>query len=470
MGDQELKGVVTGRVKSLRGDVVEVEFIDTKPFRHELLVASENPQIKMEVYSIGLENRAVCLCFQGVEKLYRGAEIVRTGESIKIPVGDETLGRLLNVFGDPQDSLGELVTKETQSVYRDPPSYHEVKSSKEILETGIKVIDFFTPFRKGGKIGLFGGAGVGKTVLLTELMHNVTNFHKGISVFGGVGERIREGHELYELISKRDILKSVALVYGQMNENAAIRFRVGFSALTLAEEFRDNGKDVLFFIDNFYRFIQAGNEISSLLNTIPSEDGYQATLASDVGSFQERLVSTKQGSITSVQAIYVPADDLTDSGVQAALPYYDSVIILSRNIAEEGKRPAVDVLNSRSSLIEPSFIGYDHYEAVLEAQKLIEKYNHLEKIVSIVGESELTSMDQNTYHRAKKLLNYMTQNLFVTSNQVGVEGAYVPRDKTIADVKSIISGKLDQVPEDRFLFIKDLGGLHSKENGESKRA
>ncbi len=449
----------SGRVRAIRGDVVEVEFLDDKPSRHELLTFKENSSTKLEVYSIGLENTAVCLCLEGVENLYRGAEIYRTGESIKIPVGDETLGRLLNVFGSPQDSLGELKVNNFSSIYRESPNYHDVERSKEIMETGIKVIDFFTPFRKGGKVGLFGGAGVGKTVILSELMYNVATFHKGISVFAGVGERIREGHELYDLISSRNILKSVALLFGQMNENAAIRFRVGFSALRLAEYFRDQGRDVLFFIDNFYRFVQAGNEISTLLNTIPSEDGYQATLASDVGSFQERLVPTSKGSITSVQAVYVPADDLTDSGVQAALPYFDSVIILSREVAEEGRYPSVDILESSSSLIDPSVIGFDHYNAFLESERLLKRFSDLDRLVSIVGESELAPSDQTLYHRAKKILNYMTQDFFVTSESTGEKGKYVSRKKTIMDVKEILSGKLDKVPDEKFTFIKDLDDL-----------
>lgn len=448
-----------GRVSSIKGNVVEVEFYGAKPYPHELLHLAGDQNVALEVYRVELSNTIVSLCLKGIENLYRGVEVIRTGETIKIPTGEATLGRLLDVFGKPQDALGEFKPDDYTTVYKDSPGYHEVESSREILETGIKVVDFFTPFRKGGKIGLFGGAGVGKTVLLTELMHNVATFHKGISVFGGVGERIREGHELYETISAKNILKSVALVFGQMNENAAIRFRVAFSALTLAEDFRDKGKNVLFFIDNLYRFVQAGNEIASLLNTIPSEDGYQATLASDVGSFQERLVPTKLGSITSVQAIYVPADDLTDSGVQVALPYFDSVVILSRTAASEGRYPAVDILGSSSSLLDPAIIGYDHYNTYLEAEKLIKRYNDLDRLVSIVGESELSPIDRTFYHRARKLLNYMTQNFFVTSEATGEEGKYVPMEKTVRDVKEIISGGLDQVPDEKLSYVEDLSDL-----------
>ncbi len=456
MDTSDSKSLNFGRIVSIKGTVVTVEFLDGKPFHNEVLVLRENPNIKLEVYNLDTNGEANCLCLEGVENLYRGAQVLRTGETIKIPTGEQTLGRLLDVFGRPKDDLGELSSSEHASVYRDAPSYYEVASSKEILETGIKVIDFFTPFRKGGKVGLFGGAGVGKTVLLTELMYNVAAFHNGISVFGGVGERLREGQELYEIIREKNILGSVALIFAQMNENAAARFRVGFSALTLAESFRDGGKDVLFFIDNFYRFVQAGNEISSLLNTIPSEDGYQATLSSDVGSFQERLVSTKEGSITSVQAVYVPADDLTDSGVQAVLPYFDSTVILSRQILADGRYPAVDILSSNSSLIDPGIIGYEHYDAYLEAQKLVKRYSDLDRLVGIVGESELSAGDRTLYHRARKLLNYLSQDLLVESTQDSAGRKYIPVRETVKDVKEILSGRLDQVPDEKFSYIKSL--------------
>ena len=451
--------LTSGKVVAIHGDVVEIEFIGEKPIIRELLIFKEDQSTKLEVYNVNSNNIATCICYQGSESLFRGAEILRTGETITIPLGEGMLGRLVDVFGNPIDSLGPLNLTDNYSVYKEAPSYHDVSSSREIQETGIKVIDFFTPFRRGGKVGLFGGAGVGKTVILSELMYNVATYHKGISVFAGVGERIREGHELYELISERNILKDVALVFGQMNENAAIRYRVGFSALRLAEYFRDRQKDVLFFMDNFYRFVQAGNEISSLLKAIPSEDGYQSTLASEVGSFQERLVPTKTGSITSVQAVYVPADDMTDAGVQAALPYFDSVIILSREVAEEGRYPAVDIINSSSSLIDPAVIGFDHYQAFIEAEKLIKKFSELDRLVSIVGESELAPGDRELYHRAKKLLNYMTQDFYVTSEATGEEGKYVPKQKTIQDVKEILSGKLDHITDEKFSYIKDLDDL-----------
>jgi F-type H+-transporting ATPase subunit beta len=330
----------------------------------------------------------------------------------------------------------------------------------EFLETGIKVIDFFTPMRKGGKIGVFGGSGVGKTVLLSELMHNIAVFHKGVSVFTGIGERIREGAELYETLAQTKVLPNVALVYGQMNESAAVRFRVGQTGVTLAEYFRDvHKRDVLFFIDNIYRFVQAGNEVSTLLDTIPSEEGYQSTLSSEVGAFQERLASTRNASITSVQAIYVPADDLSDSGVQAIVPYFDSVVTLSRVVSQEGRRPSVDILNSSSSLVQSSILGLTHYEALLQAEKLLKHYSYMQRIVSIMGESELSVEDRTLFYRAKKLLNYMTQDLFVVSDQTGKQGKYIKRDKTINDVVAILNGQLDRVPEQALLYIGDLSEL-----------
>jgi F-type H+-transporting ATPase subunit beta len=309
-------------------------------------------------------------------------------------------------------------------------------------------------------VGLFGGSGVGKTVLLSELMHNVAFFHKGVSVFAGIGERIREGHELYETLKEKNILPSVTLVFGQMNEPAVTRFKVSSSAATLAEYFRDvEKKDVLFFVDNTYRFVQAGNELSTLLGEIPSEDGYQPTLESEIGVFQERLVSTLNGSITSIQTVYVPADDLTDSGVQALMPYFDSIIVLSRAVYQENRHPSVDILTSSSSMVNAKVLGQEHYETFLEAEKTLKKHAYLQKIVSIVGESELSSSDRIIYRRARKIINFMTQDLFVISDQTGAPGKYIKREKTVEGVKEILSGRLDDVPEESFLYIGDLSDL-----------
>lgn len=448
----------TGTIAGILGDLVEVSFSVGKPARHELLTLLDDPTIRLEVYASSAADSVYCLSFTDPTKLFRGAKVVRLHETLNIPVGSELLGRVIDVFGSASDGGAPISAKKTKSIYARTPNYQSLKVSRDILETGMKVVDFFTPFLKGGKIGIFGGAGVGKTIILTELMHNIAIFHKGISIFAGIGERIREAQEMLETLAQNNVLPNVALVFGQMNERPAIRFRTGYAAATIAEYFRDEeDRDVLFFVDNAYRFIQAGNELSTLLNLIPSEDGYQATLTSDIGTFQERLVSAGNGSITSVEAIYVPADDFTDSGVQSLVPYFDSQIILSREVAEEGRRPAVDILASSSGLINPDIIGKDHYEAYLEAVAVISKFNFLDKIVSIAGEAELSPDDRLVYSRAKMLLNYMTQNAFMVTNQTSRPGSYVKREKTVADVQAILSGKLDSWPAEKLLYIGEIG-------------
>jgi F-type H+-transporting ATPase subunit beta len=444
----------------MRGDIVEVEFNVEKPSRLELLTLEEDKKVRLEVYSSTPHNTVLCFSLSDSSRLYRGARVERLGKSLEVPVGDQLLGRVVDLFGNPIDGLGEIKTNEKNSIYQRNPLYDQLSGASNLLETGIKVIDFFTPARKGGKIGLFGGSGVGKTVLLSELMHNIAVFHKGMSVFAGIGERIREGHELVEKLQQTKVLPNVALVFGQMNESAAVRFRVGYTATTIAEYFRDKQKkDVLFFVDNIYRFVQAGNELSTLLNSIPSEDGYQATLEGEVGGFQERVVSTREGSITSIQAIYVPADDITDAGVQAIVPYFDSVVTLSRTVYQEGRHPSVDILASSSSLIDPGVLGYEHYEAVIESDKLLKRYTYLQRIVSIVGESELSLEDRILFHRARKLLNYMTQDLYVVQDQSGAPGKFVKREKTVNDVRDILAGKADNTNEDSLLYIGDLSDL-----------
>lgn len=451
---------INGRIISIRGDIVEVEFANGDLFPKEILELTENPEIKFEVYSALNEKIFTSICLGQVEKLYRGAKLKRTGKSLETPVGPEILGRVIDVFGNPIDGLPVFKTKQKWSIYRSAPSYAKISFRKEVFETGVKVIDFFTPLRKGEELGIFGGAGLGKTVLLSELMHNVAFFGRGISVFAGIGERIREGHELYETLEKTGVLSSVALVFGQMNETAAIRSKVGLTATTLAEYFRDiENKDVLFFIDNLYRFLQAGNELSTLLSIIPSEGGYQPTLFSEVGTLEERLVSTERASITSVQAIYVPADDITDPAVQAVIPYFDSVVVLSRDVYQEGRYPAVDILASSSSVIDPNILGEAHYEAYLEAKQLLEKYDDLRRIVSILGEAELSIKNRIAYRRARRLLNFMSQNLFVVSDQTGIPGEYVIREKTIEGVKKILKGELDSISEEKLLNIGDLDDL-----------
>jgi len=433
---------------------VEVEFYEDPPFVKEILALEENPEVLLEVYGARTKNVFVCLSLNKTDKLFRKARVKKTGKTLEAPVGKELLGRVIDIFGNPQDGLPLPKVKEKREIYQSPPPYQEIVFKKETIETGIKVIDFFTPLRKGEELGLFGGAGLGKTVLLCELMHNVAFFRKEISIFAGLGERIREGHELYETLKKTNVLPSVALVFGQMNEPAVRRFKVGFVAATIAEYFRDSHKkNVLFFIDNVYRFLQAGNELSMLLGNIPSEGGYQPTLNSEIGQLEERLVSTKSGSITSIQAIYVPADDITDPGVQAVLPYFDSVVILSRDVYQEGRYPAVDILASSSSVVDPAVLGQEHYDVLLEAKRVLERYKYLRRIVSIVGETELSLKDRIIYRRAKKILNFMTQNLFTVADQTGKPGQYVKKEDTVRGVWNILVGKFDKIPEEAFLYI-----------------
>jgi F-type H+/Na+-transporting ATPase subunit beta len=449
-----------GNIVAIKGEVVEVEFYRNQPFIGEILILEKDPNFFLEVYKSSSENNFLCFSLSDPSKLKRGERVMRTKRFFEIPVGKELLGRVIDVFGNPLDGLPKIETKEKRSIFQNPPSYSEIVPGREIVETGIKVIDFFTPLIKGEELGIFGGAGVGKTILLLELMHNLAFLKRQYSVFAGLGERIREGQELYETLKKSNILPWVSLVFGQMNEFASRRIKVGFVAATIAEYFRDElKKDIFFFIDNVYRFLQAGNEISTMVGEILSEDGYQPTLYSEIASLEERLVSTKNGSITSIQAIYVPADDITDSGVQAVFPYFDSVVILSREIYQEGRFPAIDILASSSSATNPAILGKDHYETLLEAKKVLEQYKNLEQIVSIVGEAELSVENRIIYHRARKILNFMTQNLFTVEDQTGIPGKYVKKEETIEGVKAILEGKLDHVPEEAFLYIGGLKDL-----------
>lgn len=443
-----------GRIISIEGNIVKVEFLNAGLFPREILELAEEPKIKFEVYSALNERVFTAISLGPTKKLYRGAKVKRTGRSLEVPVGEKLLGRVVDVFGNPIDGLPGFEVKQRRPIYHSPLPYEKISFRKEALETGIKVIDFFTPLRKGEELGMVGGAGLGKTVLLSELMHNVAFVHKEISVFAGIGERSREGHELYENLKKTNVLPSVTLVFGQMNETAAVRFKVGATAATIAEYFRDvQNRDVLLFIDNVYRFLQAGNELSTLLAVIPSEGGYQPTLTSEIGSLEERLVSTKEAAITSIQAVYVPADDITDSAIQAIIPYFDSVVILSRDVYQEGRYPAVDILASSSSVINPEILGEDHYEAYLEAKQLLEKYEDLRRIVSIIGEAEVSEKNRIAYQRAKKILNFMTQNLFVVADQTGIPGQYVKREETVKGVKAILEGELDHISAEAFLYI-----------------
>lgn len=447
-----------GKVLRVQGHIVEVEFLENPPNIHDLLILEDDKTTKMEVTKSSGPSTFFCLCLSHTAALYRGARIINTKKPILIPVGEETLGRVMDIFGEEVDGMGEIKTSQRRPIYSTLPSYNSLSTHQEILETGIKAIDFFSPIVKGGKIGLFGGAGVGKTLLLTEIVHNVIVLKKekaeSVSVFAGVGERTREGQELHQTLSEQKVLPSVSLVFGPMGENPAVRFLTAYTAATVAEYFRDvMKKDVLFFIDNVFRFAQAGNELSVLMNTIPSEDGYQATLASEMASFHERLVSVENNSISSIEAIYVPNDDILDQGVQAIFPYLDSIVILSRNVYQEGRLPAIDLISSTSANLNPEFVGELHYEVAPRAQNLLKEAVELERIVSLVGEAELSPDDKLKFKRAKKLRNYMTQPFFVAENQTGRPGAYVTRLTTVADVDDILNGKYDEIPEEKFLYI-----------------
>src|SRR5258708_3638731 len=396
--------MISGKVVSIKGEIIEVEFLETKPRFNDVLIAKEDQSVKMEVYRSATPNSFFCLALTNVTSLHHGSAVVSTEQPIRIPVGQEMLGRVINTLGVPQDGLGEIKAKESKPIISKGVTFANITIPKDILETGIKPVDFFTPIIKGGKVGLFGGAGVGKTVIISEIIHNlvILNPEKNVSVFTGVGERTREGEELFQTLIESKVMQGVSLIYGSMGENPALRFRTAFTGVTLAEYYRDTlGKDVLFFIDNIFRFAQSGYELSTLMNAIPSEGGYQSTLTSEMASFHERLVSTLKNAITTVEAIYVPADDLTDSGVQAIFPYLDSNLILSRAVYQEGRFPAIDILSSNSSSLNPDTVGDLHYQTAVDAQALLKRAVALDRIVSLIGESELSTDDQTVYKRAK---------------------------------------------------------------------
>lgn len=454
-----------GKIVGIRGQIVEVEFQgDKKPDIHDILILEKDREIKMEVYSSSSPSSFFCICFMPVYNLYRGATVINTKNSIEIPVGPGLLGRVINLFGEPQDGKGKIKTSKTRQIFPKQIPYREVVSPDTILETGIKTIDFFAPVLAGGKVGLFGGAGVGKTVLLTEIIHNIVVLgkSKGASVFTGVGERVREGRELQDDLAKSNVLKNIALIFGQMGENSSVRLRTALAGVSVAEYFRDEEKkDVLFFIDNVFRFAQAGYELSTLMNTIPSEGGYQATLGSEMASLQERLVSTKSNFISSFETVYIPSDDITDYAVQSVFPYLDSTIVLSRSIYQDGRFPAIDILSSTSSALSPLIVGEEHYSASIKALTVLKKAVSLERIVALIGESELSGEDQVAYKRAQMIKNYMTQNFSVVERQTGKPGKYIPREAVVKDVLAILNGKYDQIPLERFLYIGDLADLGS---------
>lgn len=452
---------VIGRVKSVKGQIAQVQ-IESKnlPFLFEVLTCPEDPTVKLEVF-FQSEDISACLILSDYSKLYRGMFMVGTSSELKVPVSQNILGRVVNLYGEPQDEGGALSAPTNLSIYSKTPPLNTIKGSFQILETGIKAIDFLTPFLKGGRIGFIGGAGVGKTILMTELIHNITANHKGVSVFAGVGERIREGQELYQRLVDSGVIKNTVLVLGQMNENAAIRFRVALAAVTIAEYFRDQEKqDVLFFIDNMFRFVQAGNEVATLLSTVPSEQAYQATMQTEVGTLEDRLVSTESGSITSIQTVYVPSDEVTDAGVNTIMSFLDSAIVLSRSVAQLGLYPPIDITQSSSSTLSKQLIGEEHYATLTRFQELLERYNKLSHIVAIIGESELSTQDRLLFDRIKKIINYLTQPFFTTQTHTGRPGVYVKKQTTISDIRAILSGGLDNVPPEKLLYIGSLADLN----------
>lgn len=444
-----------GKILTVKGQVVDVEFEGRKPAIYDLLVLEKDNDVKLEVYSSSGQNSFYCLALSSNRKISRGDTVVSTGQQIQFPVGPEMLGRVVDIFGQAIDGKNLVSTKNRNEIHK-KSAEDKIVTKKIILETGVKIIDLFTPFTKGGKMGLFGGAGVGKTILLTEILHNIigSSGEKSVSIFAGIGERSREGLELYQSLLSSKVMNKSSLIFGPMGENPAVRYLSAFSAVTLAEYFRDIQKnDVLFFVDNVYRFAQAGNELSTLTSNLPSEDGYQATLESEMASFHERLIPTEKGAISSIEAIYVPADDILDHGVQSIIPYLDSVVVLSRNLYQEGFLPAIDILASSASTLNPSLIGDFHYQVAVKAKSYIKKAMSLERIVSLVGETELSGDDLVIYQRSKKVRNFLTQRFSVAETQSGEKGVFVPLKDAVQDLNDIIEGKYDHIPQEKFKFI-----------------
>ncbi len=445
-----------GVVVQVMGPVVDVRFSEgcLPPINNALIISNGGKTLTVEVAQHIGDNTARCISMSSTDGLMRDIEVIDTGKPISVPVGRETLGRIFNVLGDTVDDKPAPETKERWDIHRSAPAYDELSTSTEILETGIKVIDLLCPYSKGGKIGLFGGAGVGKTVLIMELINNVAKEHGGLSVFTGVGERTREGNDLYNEMKQSGVLNNTALVYGQMNEPPGARMRVALSGLTMAEYFRDKeNQDVLLFIDNIFRFTQAGSEVSALLGRMPSAVGYQPTLANEMGALQERITSTKSGSITSVQAVYVPADDLTDPAPATTFAHLDATTVLSRTIASQGIYPAVDPLESTSRILSPSILGEEHYFVAKEVRRILQRYKELMDIIAIMGMDELSDEDKQLVSRARKIQRFLSQPFFVSEKFTGIEGTYVPLSETIKGFKEIIEGKYDDLPESAFLFV-----------------
>ncbi|MBQ3890247.1 MAG: F0F1 ATP synthase subunit beta [Lachnospiraceae bacterium] len=454
-----------GEVVQITGPVLDIRFgYDELPaLLNAIEIDNNGKKLTAEVAQQVGDNTVRCIAMNSTDGLVRGTKAVDTGAPIRVPVGEECLGRVFNLLGDPVDNLPAPEAKEKWSIHRPAPSYEEQATSTEILETGIKVVDLICPYAKGGKVGLFGGAGVGKTVLIQELIHNVATEHGGYSVFTGVGERTREGNDMYNEMKESGVIDKTALVYGQMNEPPGARMRVALSGLTMAEYFRDvKNQDVLLFVDNIFRFTQAGSEVSTLLGRMPSAVGYQPTLATDMGTLQERITSTRKGSITSIQAVYVPADDLTDPAPATTFTHLDATTVLSRDIASMGIYPAVDPLDSTSRVLTPEIVGSLHYEVARGVQKVLQRYKELQDIIAIMGMDELSEEDKLTVNRARKVQRFLSQSFSVAEQFTGLEGKYVPLKETLRGFKMILDGECDDIPESCFLMAGGIDDVFEK--------
>ena len=454
-----------GEVVQITGPVLDIRFgYDELPaLLNAIEIDNNGKKLTAEVAQQVGDNTVRCIAMNSTDGLVRGTKAVDTGAPIRVPVGEECLGRVFNLLGDPVDNLPAPEAKEKWSIHRPAPAYEEQATSTEILETGIKVVDLICPYAKGGKVGLFGGAGVGKTVLIQELIHNVATEHGGYSVFTGVGERTREGNDMYNEMKESGVIDKTALVYGQMNEPPGARMRVALSGLTMAEYFRDvKNQDVLLFIDNIFRFTQAGSEVSALLGRMPSAVGYQPTLATDMGTLQERITSTRKGSITSIQAVYVPADDLTDPAPATTFTHLDATTVLSRDIASMGIYPAVDPLDSTSRVLTPEIVGSLHYEVARGVQKVLQRYKELQDIIAIMGMDELSEEDKLTVNRARKVQRFLSQSFSVAEQFTGLEGKYVPLKETLRGFKMILDGECDDIPESCFLMAGGIDDVFEK--------
>lgn len=460
-----------GKVIKVTGPVLDIRFPEGElpALLNAIEIDNHGEKLTVEVAQQTGDHTVRCIAMKSTDGLVRGTAAVDTGKPITVPVGEACLGRVFNLLGETVDDQGPVITEEQWPIHRNAPEYEEQVPATEILETGIKVVDLICPYAKGGKIGLFGGAGVGKTVLIMELIHNVATAHGGLSVFTGVGERTREGNDLYNEMKESGVIDKTALVYGQMNEPPGARMRVGLSGLTMAEYFRDvKNQDVLLFIDNIFRFTQAGSEVSALLGRMPSAAGYQPTLATEMGALQERITSTRKGSITSVQAVYVPADDLTDPAPATTFTHLDATTVLSREIASQGIYPAVDPLDSTSRILAPEIVGKEHYEIARAVQQVLQRYKELQDIIAIMGMDELSEEDKKTVNRARKVQRYLSQSFSVAEQFTGMEGTYVPLKETLRGFRMILDGACDEIPESCFLFAGNIDEVFEKAKAQNQ--